>query len=432
MIFRSSHLVLIWSILVVHSAPAASPDRPLAGRAEVQAALAFLKADEPRTLEEQVRICEIPAPPFEEAKRGQYFVQAFTAAGLQEVRVDAVGNVIGVRPGRVTSPTLVLSAHLDTVFPAGTDTTVKRSGTLLKAPGIADDCRGLAALLAVLRVLNAKSLATDGTVVFVATVGEEGLGDLRGVRHLFEKELAGKITHFISLDGSGLRVVSGAVGSNRYQVTFRAPGGHSYGMFGLVNPIHALGRAVEKIARLEVPDDPKTTFNVGRIEGGTSVNSIAQSAWFEIDLRSADAAALEAVDAAFRAAVTSAVEEENAFWGRRTRSGPARMTNRANPVTVEIKAVGRRPTGRVADDAPILQAVRRANAALGIEARFEASSTDANVPISLGIPAVTLPAGGESTGNHALQEQFDSKDSHLGTQRALLAVLEIVGLQPAR
>jgi tripeptide aminopeptidase len=421
-------LVVFLSLSVLPAVEAAAPV-PLAQRPEVQAALAYLRAEEPRTLEEQIRICEIPAPPFEEARRAEYFRQKFVAAGLRNVRIDAEGNVIGVRPGRTLAPTLVFSAHLDTVFPAGTDTMVKREGTWLKAPGIADDCRGLAVMLAVLGALNEKFLATEGTVVFVATVGEEGLGDLRGVRYLFEKEMKGKITHFISLDGSGLRVVSGAVGSHRYRVTFRAPGGHSYGMFGLVNPIHALGRAIEKISRLEVPETPKTTFNVGRIEGGTSVNSIAQSASFEIDLRSPDAEALAQVDAAFRAAVAAAVQEENQFWEKRTRSGPARLTNRSNPVTMEIKQVGLRPTGRVADDAPILQAVRRANAALGIEARFEASSTDANVPISLGIQAVTLPGGGESTGNHALQEQFDTTDSHLGTQRAFLALLEIAGLR---
>jgi acetylornithine deacetylase/succinyl-diaminopimelate desuccinylase-like protein len=264
--------------------------------------------------------------------------------------------------------------------------------------------------------------------MFVATVGEEGLGDLRGVRHLFEKELAGRISEFISLDGTGLGVASAAVGSHRYRVTFRAPGGHSYGMFGLVNPIHALGRAVEKIARLEVPENPKTTFNVGRIEGGTSVNSIAQSATAEVDIRSEDADLLQKTDAAFRAAVQQAVMEENEFWARQARNPLAQVSNRANPVTAQVERIGLRPTGRVSDDAPILQAVRRANAALGIDTKFDASSTDSNIPISLGIPAVTLRGGGSSTGNHALQEQFDSKESQRGTQRALLALLEIAGV----
>jgi acetylornithine deacetylase/succinyl-diaminopimelate desuccinylase-like protein len=211
-------------------------------------------------------------------------------------------------------------------------------------------------------------------------------------------------------------------------VTFRSAGGHSYGAFGLVNPIHALGRAVEKIARFEVPENPKTTFNVGRIEGGTSVNSISQSASFEIDMRSVSAEELEKVDAAFRIAVAEAVKEENAFWDAKARSPTVRVTNRGSPITVQVESVGRRPTGKVSADAPILQAVRRADAALGITSSFNASSTDSNIPISLGIPAVTLRGGGDGTGNHALQEQFDSKDSHRGTQRAFLALLEIAGL----
>jgi acetylornithine deacetylase/succinyl-diaminopimelate desuccinylase-like protein len=400
----------------------------IAQRPAVRDTLAFLERIEPETLDEQVRLCEIPAPPFEEKERAEYYRKKFVELGLQDVRIDREGNVHGVRPGRAAKPLLVFSAHLDTVFPPGTDTRVTRTGTLLKGPGIADDCRGLAVLLAVVRGLNEGKIATAGTVRFVGTVGEEGLGDLRGVRHLFEHELKGEITHFVSLDGTGLGAVDGAVGSNRYRVTFRSAGGHSYGSFGLVNPIHALGRAVEKIARFEVPENPKTTFNVGRIEGGTSVNSIAQAASFEIDLRSVSADELDRVDAKFRAAVDAAVREENLFWAERAKNPVARVTNRGSPITVEVESVGRRPTGKVNPDAPILQAVRRADAALGIKSSFGASSTDSNMPISLGIPAVTLRSGGDGTGNHALQEQFDSKDSHRGTQRAFLALLEIVGL----
>ncbi len=417
-----------FGLLLALGLPAAAAPAALAERPAVRAALAAIQQDEPETLNEQARICEIPAPPFEEKVRGEYFRKKFTELGLQNVRVDVEGNVLGERPGRRATPRLVFSAHLDTVFPAGTDTRVQRHGTILKAPGIADDSRGLAVLLAVVRALNESKIATDGTVVFVATVGEEGLGDLRGVRHLFEKELKGQITHFVSLDGTGLGAASGAVGSNRYRVIFEAAGGHSYGQFGLVNPIHALGRAMEKIARLEVPDSPKTTFNIGMINGGTSVNSIARTAMMEIDLRSVSVEELAKIDAAFRAAVAAAVKEENEFWAAHARNPLARVTNSRTPVAAKIESVGRRPTGRVSDDAPILQAVRRADAALGIASRFDASSTDSNIPISLGIPAVTLRSGGDGTGNHALDEQFDSKNSHLGTQRAFLALLEIAGI----
>jgi tripeptide aminopeptidase len=400
----------------------------LAQREEVRRALALIEQFEPETLSEQVRLCEIPAPPFAEAERAEYFRRRFVELGLEGVRVDAEGNVLGFRPGRTKRVQLVFSAHLDTVFPPDTDVRVRREGTLLKAPGIADDARGLAVVLAVIRGLQETQLQTEGSVVFVGTVGEEGLGDLRGVRHLFEKELAGQVTHFISMDGTGLGVTSIAVGSHRYRVTFRSAGGHSYGAFGLVNPIHALGRAVEKIARFEVPAAPRTTFNVGRIEGGTSVNSISQSASFEIDLRSVSADALGALDGRFRQAIDDALREENDFWEKHARNPIARTTNRGTPVTAHIERVGLRPTGRVPEDAPILQAVRRANDALGIEHRFEEGSTDSNFPISLGIPAVTLHSGGASTGNHALQEQFDTRESHRGTQRAFLTLLEIVGL----
>ncbi|MDP3069217.1 MAG: M20/M25/M40 family metallo-hydrolase [Opitutaceae bacterium] len=402
----------------------------LATRPAIREALAYIQRAEPATLDEQVRLCEIPAPPFQEKIRAEYYRAKFIELGLQDVRIDAEGNVLGVRPGRANGPLVVFDAHLDTVFPAEVSTKVTRTGTILKGPGIADNCRGLAVLLTVARALQQSKITTEATIVFVGSVGEEGLGDLRGVKHLFAKELAGRITHFVALDGTGLGAADGAVGSYRYRVTFRAPGGHSYGMFGLANPIHALGRAIDKIARFQVPDSPKTTFNVGRIEGGTSVNSVAHTVSMEIDMRSVSAAELDKVDASFRAAIASALKEENDFWAQHARNPRARLVNARNPVTADIERIGTRPTGKVADDAPILAAVRRADAALGIKSSFSAGSTNSNTPISLGIPAVTLRTGGDGSGNHALDEQFDSKDSHLGTQRAFLALLEIAGVAP--
>ena len=281
---------------------------------QVRRALEFIKAYEPKTIEEQIRTCEIPAPSFKEQKRAEYYKQRFTELGLKNIRIDREGNVIGERPGANSATSLVLAAHLDTVFPEGTDVKVKRSGNVLTAPGIGDDCRGLTVILSVIRALNEAKIQTNGSVIFVANVGEEGLGDLRGVRHLFKEELKGRITHFISIDGTGLGLTNAGVGSNRYRVTFKGPGGHSYGAFGMQNPIHALGRAIEKISRFEVPKQPKTTFNVGRIEGGTSVNSIAHTAWMEMDMRSESAAELAKLDAAFKRAVNDAVTEENNFW----------------------------------------------------------------------------------------------------------------------
>ncbi len=428
--FRYTAIALALGLTFAASPFVAAQPASLATKPAIRDALAFIQRVEPETLDEQVRLCEIPAPPFLEKARAEYYRKKFVELGLKDVRIDAEGNVLGVRPGRSTSQLVVFDAHLDTVFPEGTDTKVKREGTILKAPGIADNCRGLTVLLTVARALQQSNVTTDATIVFVGSVGEEGLGDLRGMKHLLGKELAGLVTQFVALDGTGLGAADGAVGSYRYRVTFRAPGGHSYGMFGLANPIHALGRAVEKIARFEVPESPKTTFNVGRIEGGTSVNSIAHTVSMEVDMRSVGANELDRIDAAFRTAISDALKEENEFWATRARNPRARLINTRSPVTADVERIGTRPTGKVADDAPILAAVRRADAALGIESSFSAGSTNSNTPISLGIPSVTLRTGGDGSGNHALDEQFDSKDSHRGTQRAFLALLEIAGVAP--
>lgn len=384
---------------------------------QVRRALEFIKAYEPKTIEEQIRTCEIPAPSFKEQKRAEYYKQRFTELGLKNIRIDREGNVIGERPGANSATSLVLAAHLDTVFPEGTDVKVKRSGNVLTAPGIGDDCRGLTVILSVIRALNEAKIQTNGSVIFVANVGEEGLGDLRGVRHLFKEELKGRITHFISIDGTGLGLTNAGVGSNRYRVTFKGPGGHSYGAFGMQNPIHALGRAIEKIAKFEVPKSPKTTFNVGRIEGGTSVNSIAHTAWMEVDMRSESAAELTKLDAAFKRAVNEAITEENNFW------------KSDKKVSVEIKLVGERPVGEQPADAPIVKIALAASNALNVKSDLGASSTDSNIPMSLHIPAITISGGGKGKGAHSLDESFDTTDSYLGTQRALLIVLGIVGIK---
>jgi len=263
--------------------------------AAVKNALRIARDSEPRTIQQQIQVCEIPAPPFNESVRGRDIERRFKELRLANVRTDAVGNVIGVRPGAAARPNIVMSAHLDTVFPEGTSVKVTREGNRLKGPGIGDDCRGLAVLLAVIESLNAAHVVTPGTITFVATVGEEGLGDLRGAKALFE-EMAGQIDKFVSIDGNGLDIVNVGVGSMRYKVIYQGPGGHSYGNFGIANPIHALGRAIAKISDFEVPASPKTTFNVGRIGGGTSVNSIASEAWMEVDLRSADVGSLKTLD----------------------------------------------------------------------------------------------------------------------------------------
>ena len=233
-----------------------------------------------------MELTQIPAPPFKESTRAAEFKRRIEALGLRNVHIDSVGNVIAERPGTGTGPTVVIAGHLDTVFPEGTDVTIKHKGDTLVAPGISDDDRGLASVLAVARAFEKAGLQTNGTVYFIGNVGEEGPGNLRGTRYLFAKELKGKIDYFITVDGAGLDITSRAVGSNRYKVTYKGPGGHSYGAFGIPNPIHALGRAIAGISDIQVPTTPKTTFNVGVINGGTSVNSISADATMEVDMRS--------------------------------------------------------------------------------------------------------------------------------------------------
>jgi tripeptide aminopeptidase len=378
----------------------------------VRAALAAARAAEQQVIDDQIRICEVEAPPFLEAKRGQFFAQILREAGLKNVRIDAEGNVIGERPGTRARPNLVLSAHLDTVFPPGTNVKVRREGRVLHGPGIGDDCRGLADLLGVLRALNKGNVVTPGTITFVGTVGEEGLGDLRGVRRLFTETLKGRIDRFVSIDGDGLGITFVATGSTRYRVTFKGPGGHSFGSFGTVNPIHALGRAMAAISDFQVPTSPRTSFNVGRVGGGTSINAIASEAWMEVDLRSSDPMALKTLEARFRDAVHDAVAAENLRW-------------QSEALTVAIDQVGSRPPGRASPISPIVVAAISVTKALDIPISFSEGSTDSNLPLSLGIPALTIDTGGRGSGVHTELEAFDTTDAWKGTQRALLLAVAL-------
>jgi acetylornithine deacetylase/succinyl-diaminopimelate desuccinylase-like protein len=312
----------------------------------------------------------------------------------------------------------VLSAHLDTVFPDTTDVSVVLEGSRLRGPGIGDDCRGLAVVLAVARAMQQAQLRTQGTVVFVGTVGEEGPGNLRGVRYLFDRQSAGKIDFFLSVDGAGLSVVSRAVGSHRYRVTVRGPGGHSYGDFGIPNPVHALGRAIAGIAAIQVPASPRTTFNVGEIEGGTSVNSIAMSAAMDIDMRSESQAALDTLDTRVRRAVQSAIEAEHQRWpGQGAR------------LTAEWKEIGKRPAAAMPDTSLIVRSAVGAARQLGFVPALTASSTDANYPMRLGIPALTMDGGGQGDGAHSRGEWYDDGPAGWkGPQWALLLTLALTGL----
>jgi acetylornithine deacetylase/succinyl-diaminopimelate desuccinylase-like protein len=380
--------------------------------AAVKAAVDAIKASENQTIEDQVRLCEVEAPPFKEAKRAEVYAKMFRELGLQNVRIDKEGNVLGDRPGAQPRPRLVFTAHLDTVFPEGTDVKVKRDGNVLRGPGIGDDCRGLAVLVAVVRTMNQAKIQTPGTITFVGTVGEEGLGDLRGVKYLFNEGMKGQIDRFVSIDGTGLGITHIAVGSLRYRVTFKGPGGHSYGAFGLSNPMHALGRAVATISQFEVPDNPKTTFNVGRMGGGTSVNAIPFDAWFEMDMRSASPSALQALDQKFHRAVDEAVKAEDARWSK-------------NVLSVDKALVGNRPAGQTPASSPIVQAAVSVTKTLGFPVTLDEGSTDSNIPMNLGIPAITIDGGGRGRGAHALDETFDQTNSWQGSQRALLLCIAL-------
>ena len=379
----------------------------------IQAAFAAAERNEPQILIEQARVCEIPAPPFKEDVRGREFVRLFQELGLKDVRMDKAGNVLGVRPGTKPRPNLVFSAHLDTVFPEGTNVKVSHEGTVMKAPGIGDDCRGLAVMLAVIRALNDAHVQTPGTITFVADTGEEGLGDLRGMKQLFGETLRGQIDSFLSVDGIGLGITHIGVGSLRYRVQFKGPGGHSYGAFGMANPIQAMGRAMAKIDDFQVPTNPKTTFNVGRVGGGTSVNAIPFEAWMEVDMRSADKDALAALNEKFKAALNEAVAEENKRWNGR------------GAVSVAPELVGIRPAGETLKSAPIVQTAIAVSKAMGIIEVLREGSTDSNVPMNMGIPAITISGGGQGSGAHSLGETFDSKDSVQGTKRAILLAVAL-------
>jgi len=371
---------------------------------------------------EHVRICEVPAPPFGEAVRAAYLRERLRECGLAAAELDAEGNCVALRPGRSERPLLVLSAHLDTVFPEGTDFTVRRdSAGRMHAPGAADDGCGLAGLLAIARALEECRVETAGSILFVGTVGEEGEGNLRGVRHLLTAGgWAGRVDAFISLDGPGVeRVTNAALASRRYRVRCRGAGGHSWGDFGTPNPVHAVGRAIARLAAYPAPKRPRTTFNVGRVEGGASVNVIPHEAAFDVDLRSESEEELRRLDAFFRRAAREAAEDENAA----RRSG-------TRPLELEVTLIGDRPGGETPPRERIVRLAVEATSAVGARPFLDRSSTDSNVPISLGIPAVTLGAGGSSANTHTLEEWYDPRGRAQGLRRALLVALGAVGLAP--
>lgn len=395
----------------------------LTASAAFKAAMAKIDADHDRVVADTITLTEIPAPPFKEEARAKAYMAMLKAHGLSDVEMDAEGNVMGIRRG--TNPAggqvVILAAHLDTVFPEGTDVKVKRQGTKLMAPGVGDDTHSLAVLLGYIRAMDAAKIRTKYDILFVGNVGEEGPGDLRGVRYIFGKgKYKDRVRAFFSMDGTGAdRVTYGAVGSKRYRVTFKGPGGHSYGAYGIVNPMAAMGTTVVEMNKLVTPAKPKTTYATSVVGGGTSVNSIPEAIWLEVDMRSESKDELAKIDSKLHQIVKDAVEAENG--ARNTRFGK---------ITAEVKLIGDRPTGNTREDAEIVRATTAAARAAGYKPELGASSTDSNIPISLGIPAVTIGSGGVGGRAHAPDEWIDlaKPEAVRGQAVGLAAVLAMAGV----
>jgi tripeptide aminopeptidase len=410
------------AFLARNSAKAGLGSSALTADARVRVLLARLGADAAATTEEQVRITEIPAPPFHETARGTYLAKLLSDAGLK-VHTDEVGNVIAERPGRSSTDLVLVAAHLDTVFPEGTDVRARRQSGRIYAPGISDNGTGLASLVALARVLRDAKITTRSTILLVADVGEEGEGNLRGMRKLVET-YGRRLRSVIALDGSATDYVStAALASHRAELTITGPGGHSWSDFGAPNPIHALARGIARFVKTPVPDVPRTSFNVGEIEGGTSVNVIPERAAIKVDLRSESDAELGKLETALRQAIQGGLDEEMA-------ASRKRGVSVAQPLVLEFKVLGVRPSGEIPGDSPLLDALQVADDYLGNQSRMERSSTDANIPLSVGLPAIALGAGGRSANAHSLGEWYDPDGRELGLRRILLTLLGAAGVEP--
>lgn len=424
---RTISLAMTGLALLSAAAGAAPPaDRVETDMRALYASRAFevarqsLATDYDRIVGDIVTLTEIPAPPFKEAARARAYLEMLRGVGLQDVEMDDEGNVMGLRKGTGKGPLLVVAAHLDTVFPEGTPVKVRREGDRLFAPGVGDDTSSLPVLLALVRAMDAAGFRTRSDILFVGNVGEEGPGDLRGVRHLFTKgRYQGRIGQFISIEPGRDRITNGGVGSRRYRVHFTGPGGHSYGAFGLVNPAYAMANAIVAFAKMPVPADPKTTFNIGVVEGGTSVNSIPFETVMTVDMRSVDAAELEKADAHLKALLPKAVGQENA--ARSTAKGA---------IAYRLEPIGYRPVGQTPATAPLVRMAAAAIATGGGRPSFGSSSTDANLPMSLGIPAITLGSGFSTERAHSLDESLllDGPETVRYMTMNLAAILSAAGV----
>ena len=384
---------------------------------KVRQGLEFIKNDDAKALADTKAIVVISAPPFKEKVRGEYYMKRLQELGLQGLKTDSEGNVYGIRPGTGKGPRLLVEAHLDTVFPEGTNIQLVEKDGKIYAPGVADDSRGLAVLLSVIRAFQTTGIRTVGDIVFCATVGEEGLGDLRGMKAFFKDhtDIAGVVDVDTPADVTYITYLG--TGSHRYRVTFNGPGGHSFSAFGTPSAIHAMGRAITKIADVQTPLEPKTTFTVGEVSGGTSVNAIAAKAQMLLDMRSNSQQELLKMEKKILSLIQEGADEENARWGGDKK------------ITVDPKLIGDRPAGSQSPDSMIVQAAWMATKAIGQEPKLvEASSTNANWPISMGVPAVMLGVGGVDYGTHSPAESFGPTNEQLAPQKIFLTILGLVGV----
>jgi tripeptide aminopeptidase len=384
-------------------------------------AVAQLDADHDRTVTDIITLTEIPAPPFAEEAKAAHYLEMLRAHGLEDVELDGIGNAMGVRRGNGNGGLIVVAAHLDTVFPAGTDVRVRREGSKLFAPGVGDDTRSLAVLLAYIRAMDAAGIKTRHDILFVGDVGEEGLGDLRGVRHLFnEGKYKDRIEAFFTVDSPEMdNIVTGGVGSKRYRAIFRGPGGHSFGAFGIVSPMNAMAQAMVELSRMQVPAKPKTTYSASVVGGGTSVNAIPNEVWMEVDLRSEAPVELARIEARFHRILADVTDAEN--HARSTAQGA---------VKVEAVLIGDRPAGNTGHGTDIVRHATAAITAHGFAPRHVFSSTDANIPMALGIPAIKIGSGGTSGRAHSLDEWIDVEKSNSlnGMAAGLTAILAVAGV----
>ena len=401
--------------------PAETQIRRMMDSPAFRTAAATLAAEHDRIVGDIIALTETAAPPFKEHTRARKWHDMALAHGLDALEIDAEGNVTGIRRGIGNGRLICVAAHLDTVFPEGTDVTVRREGTKLFAPGIGDDTRSLAVLLGWMRAMDAAAIQTRADILFVADVGEEGAGDLRGMRHLFQEgPYKDRISAFVTVDSPDMdRIVTGGVGSKRYRVMFDGPGGHSYGAFGVVNPMFAMADAIGRLGALTLPASPKTTYSASITGGGTSINAIPNSVWTEFDLRSESDPHLAALERDFFAMVEAAVTAEN-----------QRRSTESGRVTYRVEPIGDRPAGHTSTDAAEVRLARAAIEAHGIATAFEYSSTDANIPMSLGIPALRIGSGGSGGRAHSLEEWIDVEPvaSIQGMTAGLAAVLAIADM----